>query len=45
MLRKSKAIRWLSSGNEEHMRIARELPDDLGTAYKVPHSENVLAVE
>lgn len=27
------------------MRIATQLSDDLGTAYKVPHSENVLAVE
>jgi len=45
MLWKSKTVRFLSPGDEENLRIAGQLPHDLGTAHKVSDSENVLAIE
>jgi len=45
MFRKTKTARLLSAGDEENTRITTQLPYDLGTAYEVPNSENVLAVE
>jgi hypothetical protein len=45
VLRKSKAVRMLAPGHEQNMRVARQLPHDLGTANKVPNSKNVLAIE
>jgi hypothetical protein len=44
MLRKSKTVRFLSPGDEENLRIAGQLPHDLGTAHEVPDAENVLAI-
>ena len=45
MLWKSKTVRFFSSGDEENLRIAGQLPHDFGTAHKVPDSDNVLAVQ
>jgi len=45
MLWKSKTVRFLSPGDEENLRIAGQFPHDLGTAHKVPDSENVLAIQ
>jgi hypothetical protein len=45
MLRKSKTVRFLSPGDEENLRIAGQLPHDLGATHKVPDAENVLAIK
>ncbi len=45
MLWKSKTVRFFSPGDEENLRIAGQLPHDLGAAHKMPDAENVLAIE